>query len=68
VTWHAPSLKHKTILAITTQSGNLIHKYIGNEVCQDDDYFLIEGMNDFKVFLSHDVAQVKKSLEDAENA
>jgi hypothetical protein len=34
---------------------------------QDDDCFLIEGMNDFKVFVLHDIIWVKKFLEDAEN-
>ncbi len=67
VTWPAPSLKHKTTLVVITQSGDHTHKQLGDGRCQDDDCFLIEGMNDFKVFMLHDITQVKKFLEDAKN-
>lgn len=44
-------LKHKTSSTVTTQNGNQTHEHLGDGGCQDDDCFLIEGMNDFKVFL-----------------
>jgi len=67
VTRLAPSLKHKTTLAVIAQSGDHTHKWLGDGGCHNDDCFLIEGMNDFKVFMLHDITQVKKFLEDAKN-